>query len=449
MQCARTQTLLRIHPRCTGYANWPSRIRPGRLSSTTARCSPKAIAFASFFFPNEQWKSFASSPGAPPATRTVAQAAPLAANPTHPAPTPALAGYKQTEVLTPRRLLKVYTQLSKSRLTTLVVLTAMVGVALSPLPVTVPVLLSTAIGTTLCSASANTFNQIQEVPFDAQMARTRMRPLVRRAITPLHAAGFAVATGVAGPVVLWTMVNPATALLGLANIALYAGAYTWMKRTTIWNTWVGSVVGAIPPLMGWTACGGHLLPSAAHPVALHIPAFLSSVPAADLSLSVIDNPLAPFALFMLLFSWQFPHFNPLSHLMRESYAQGGYRMLSVVDPSKNARVSLRHSLLLIPICSLLMPISGLTTWAFALTSLVPNIICARAAWSWWRYGSEKQARALWHNMLWYLPVILGLLMFHKRGMEWTSWLGLKKTETDADATTDEERAGPEAKSSST
>lgn len=428
MQCARTQTLFRIYPRCTGTSNWPSRIRPGRFSSTIARSNPKTIAFASFFFPNEQWKSFASSPGAPPLPRTVAHAVPLASNPAHPAPTPALAGFKRTEVLTPRRLLKVYTQLSKSRLTTLIVLTAMAGVALSPLPVTVPVLLSTAIGTTLCSAAANTFNQIQEVPFDAQMARTRMRPLVRRAITPLHATGFAVATGIAGPVVLWTMVNPATAFLGLANIALYAGAYTWMKRTTIWNTWVGSVVGAIPPLMGWTACGGHLLPSAEHSIALHLPTFLSSVPGVELS--VIDNPLAPFALFMLLFSWQFPHFNPLSHLMRESYAQGGYKMLSVVDPGKNALVSLRHCLLLIPICSLLMPISGLTTWAFALTSLVPNVICARAAWGWWKYGGEKQARVLWHNMLWYLPVILGLMMFHKRGMEWLSWFGLKKAEAD-------------------
>lgn len=426
MHCGHTTSVLRISRTCA--VSWPNtrtRIRPVRFTtSSTARSNPKSILFTSFFFPNDLWKSFSPVSSIRPtlSTRNVAQTASFVPNV---APSPLSASsLKQTEVLTPRRLLKVYTQLAKSRLTTLVVLTAMAGVALSPLPVTVPVLLSTAVGTTLCSASANAFNQIQEVPFDAQMARTRNRPLVRRAISPVHATGFAVATGIAGPVVLWTMVNLPTAILGLTNIALYAGAYTWLKRTSIWNTWVGSVVGAVPPLMGWTACGGHLLPSAEHPITLYLPSMLSSVACVDLS--AIDNPLAPFALFMLLFSWQFPHFNPLSHLMRESYAQAGYKMLSVVEPTKNALVSLRHGLLLVPICSVLVPISGLTTWAFALTSLVPNVICARAAWTWWKYGGEKQARALWHNMLWYLPVILGLMMFHKRGMDWTSWLGIRK-----------------------
>ena len=322
-------------------------------------------------------------------------------------------------MLTPRKLLKVYSQLAKSRLTTLVVLTAMASVALSPLPATVPVLLSTAVGTALCSASANTLNQIQEVPYDAQMARTRMRPLVRKAISPSHASGFAAATGVLGPTLLWTMVNPTTAVLGVANIALYAGAYTWMKRTSIWNTWVGAVVGAIPPLMGWTACGGQLLPSSSYPMELFLPSFLTSVSTVDLSL--VDNPLAPFALFMLLFSWQFPHFNSLSHLVRGSYAQAGYHMLSVISPSKNSLVSLRHALILGSVCSVLIPISGLTTWTFALTSFIPNVVGIRAAWAFWKLGGEKQARAVWQHSLWYLPVILGLMMFHKQGMDWMSW----------------------------
>ncbi|KAJ6448181.1 hypothetical protein C8R47DRAFT_1269988 [Mycena vitilis] len=75
------------------------------------------------------------------------------------------------------------------------------------------------------------------------------------AITPLHAAGSALATGVSRPLILWAMVNPTTAVLGVSNIALYAGVYTWMKRKSIYNTWVGAIVGALPPLMGWAACG--------------------------------------------------------------------------------------------------------------------------------------------------------------------------------------------------
>ncbi|KAF7334256.1 Protoheme IX farnesyltransferase, mitochondrial [Mycena sanguinolenta] len=335
------------------------------------------------------------------------------------------AQYRHVQAISPPQLLKLYGQLSKSRLSLLVVLTAMSGVALSPLHVTVPTLLSTAAGTALCSASANTLNQLQEVPFDAQMARTRMRPLVRRAITPLHATGFAVATGISGPLILWAMVNPTTALLGASNIALYAGLYTWMKRKTIYNTWVGSVVGALPPLMGWTACGGQLFPSSSYPIHLFLPPFLSAGP---VDLALIDNALAPLAFFMLLFSWQFPHFNGLSHLVRASYAQAGYRMLAVLSPRKNALVALCHAVLLIPICSVLIPLSGLTTWTFAFTSLVPNGICTFAAWQFWRVGGEKEARLMFRHSLWYLPVMMALMMLHKQGVDWAKWLGISEDE---------------------
>ncbi|KAH7884586.1 UbiA prenyltransferase family-domain-containing protein [Phlebopus sp. FC_14] len=270
----------------------------------------------------------------------------------HPRKYTSLPSFRETAVLTPKRLLGVYAQLAKTRLTVLVVLTATSGVALSPLPTTLPILLSTAVGTALCSASANTLNQLQEVPYDAQMARTRQRPLVRRAISPLHATGFAIFTGIAGPTLLWSMTNPLTAVLGVANIGLYAGLYTWLKRKSIFNTWVGAVVGAIPPLMGWTACGGKLLPTDQYPIHVFLPSFLSQPP---VDLSMIDNPLGALALFMLLYSWQFPHFNSLSHIVRASYAQAGYRMLSVLSPQKNALVGLRHTILLVPICSILFP----------------------------------------------------------------------------------------------
>lgn len=99
-------------------------------------------------------------------------------------------------------------------------------------------------------------------------------------------------------------------------------------------------------------------------------------------------------------------------------------MLSVINPSKNALVSLRHTLLLLPICSVLAPLSGLTTWTFALTALLPNAICVRAAWRFWRRGGESEAKTVFHHSLWYLPVILGLMMVHKQGMDWLQWMGL-------------------------
>lgn len=345
-------------------------------------------------------------------------------------PPPHVTEYKPVPVLTPTRLLKAYSQLSKTRLTTLMTLTAMAGVALSPLPATIPVLLGTAVGTALCSASANAINQIVEVPFDAQMPRTRNRPLVRRIITPLHAAGFAAVSGVAGPAILLTMVNPFTAALGAFNIFLYAGVYTPLKRIHVVNTWVGAVVGAIPPVMGWTACNGHVLPTSAHPLTIHPPPFLADLTAIPSSLlahtpDALDNPLSALALFLLLFSWQFPHFNALSRMVRTSYAQGGYKMLSVTNPDKNTLVSLRHTILLGGICSILTPLAGLTTWTFAVTSLIPNAIFLRSAWRFRRTGGEKEARRLFHDSLWWLPVIMGLMMFHKQGITWMEWLGLK------------------------
>ena len=333
-----------------------------------------------------------------------------------------LSSYKPVPPLTFSRLMKAYGQLAKSRLTSLVVLTSMSGVALSPFPTTVSVLLATAMGTALCSASANAINQLAEVPFDAQMARTRMRPLVRGAISSTHATGFAIATGLAGPAILATFCNPVAALLGIANIGLYAGVYTSLKRSSVVNTWVGSVVGGIPPLIGWTACGGRLFPSSTYPIEFFLPPFLSDL-TTTIPLEHIDNPLSALALFCLAFSWQFPHFNPLAYTVRDSYAQAGYKMLAVTNPSLNALVSLRHAGTLVGICSVLVPLSGLTTWTFAITSLIPNAFLSKAAWKFWRIGTEKEAKTLFHTSLWYLPVVLALMMFHKQEMDWLEFIG--------------------------
>ncbi|KZW02873.1 protoheme IX farnesyltransferase, partial [Exidia glandulosa HHB12029] len=340
-----------------------------------------------------------------------------------------LATMKPVPALTAPRTLKVYAELSKARLTVLNVLAAMTAVALSPLPATVPVLLATAAGTALCSAAANATNQISEVPYDAQMARTRMRPLVRRAIKPLHAAGFAVTCGIAGPAILWNFASPLAGAIGAGTMMLYAFVYTPLKRRSILNTWVGAVVGAAPPLIGWTAVGGALVPSAVHPALVYpppgteslLPVLEQYVPylhyATDWPFSS-GNPLSGLALFAFMFSWQFPHFNPLAHVNREAYTLAGYKMLSVISPSRNAAVSLRHTVLLVAMSSTLVPLSGLTTWAFAITSLVPNAVLLHGAVKYWRTRSDQHARRLFHLGLIYLPIVLGLMMLHKEGSEW-------------------------------
>ncbi len=253
-------------------------------------------------------------------------------------PSTTFSSYRPVPPLTTSTLPKLYKQLSKSRLTFLVVLTGMAGYALCPASLTVasavssPVttLLALTLGMTLCSAAANALNQLVEAPYDAQMPRTRQRPLPSRSVTPLHAFSFASASALSGVGLLATMVNPLTAFLGAANVVLYSFTYTPLKRVSIANTWVGAIVGALPPLMGWAACTS----------TLHL-----------------SSDLGGWALAALLFAWQFPHFNSLAHTLRAEYARGGYRMMAVTNPSLNRRVSLRYAVALLPICTVMMPLS--------------------------------------------------------------------------------------------
>lgn len=296
------------------------------------------------------------------------------------------AGYRSLSQLNSTTLPKIYRQLAKAQLTFLVTLTAMAGYALCPASLatstSVTTLLAMTTGTALCSASANALNQLVESPYDAQMPRTRNRPLPTRSVTPLHAATFATLCG-AGGVGALAAINPLTAFLGFSNIALYAGMYTPLKRVSIVNTWVGSLVGALPPLMGWAACTGTLN-------------LLTDMPA--------------WTLAALLFAWQFPHFNSLSHSLSKEYARGGYKMMSVTNPSLNKRTSLRYAIALLPICSLWLPWTGVVHWSYALLSAPINASLIYAAFAFWRKGGEKQARFCFWASLIHLPAILLLAM---------------------------------------
>jgi hypothetical protein len=193
-----------------------------------------------------------------------------------------------------RRLPAYYLMLSKSRLTLLVTITAAAGYGLAPGPFDPATFAIATMGTGLVSCAANSVNQFLEIPFDSQMNRTKNRVLVRGLLTPRHAMSFAAVSAASGIGLLYTFVNPLTAALGAFNLILYTSVYTPMKRVSIANTWVGSVVGAIPPMMGWTACTGTLDPGC-------------------------------LILAGILYTWQFPHFNSLSWNLRPDYSKAGYR----------------------------------------------------------------------------------------------------------------------------
>ncbi|KAH6692898.1 UbiA prenyltransferase family-domain-containing protein [Leptodontidium sp. MPI-SDFR-AT-0119] len=315
-----------------------------------------------------------------------------------------------------RRLIPVLLSLSKPRLSVLVVLTACASYSLYPVPeLLLPsatdtpslsplTLLFLTTGTTLCAASANAFNMLYEPKWDALMSRTRNRPLVRGLISTRGAAIFAILAGIGGTTALYFGVNPTVSFLGALNIALYAGVYTPLKRVSVMNTWIGAIVGGIPPLMGWAAAAGQ---SATH---------------GDWrELLLGEQNIGGWLLAGLLVAWQFPHFMSLSWSIREEYKNAGYKMLCWVNPARNARVGLRYSLLFFPICIGLCYFN-VTEWSFAVASAPVNIYLLREAVRFWKLeGHKGSARGLFWASVWHLPMVMILAMVEKKGMWQRVW----------------------------
>nr|CAG4648068.1 EOG090X09NT [Moina brachiata] len=284
--------------------------------------------------------------------------------------------------LTTSKLTKHYSSLSKFRLTGLVVCSAVTGYAMAPPPTDLTTLTLCLVGTALTSASANTINQFFEVPFDSQMARTSNRVLVQGLLSPLHAATFAAITGASGLAILYFGVNGLCASLGALTLGLYTLVYTPMKRTSIANTWIGSVVGALPPLMGYAGCTGYI----------------------DSSAMILAG---------ILYAWQFPHFNALSWNLRSDYSRAGYRMMCVTDPAICRSTTLRYTASLVGICTA-APALGLTTWMFALDSLPINAYFLYLAWQFYRNSDSSSSRKLFRMSLAHLPIVMILMLIHKK-----------------------------------
>ncbi|XP_058799217.1 protoheme IX farnesyltransferase, mitochondrial [Phymastichus coffea] len=282
----------------------------------------------------------------------------------------------------PTKLHKYCLMLSKIRLTSLVVITAMGGYAIAPGAFELYSFLACSAGTGLVSAAANAINQSMEVPYDAQMARTKNRVLVRGLLAPGHAITFAAISGMAG-IALLAQVNTLTAILGGANFLLYTSIYTPMKRISILNTWVGSIVGAVPPLMGWAGCVGSI---------------------ADPGAWIMSG---------ILFAWQFPHFNALSWNLRPDYTKAGYRMMAVSNPDLCRRTSFRYTVVLTAL-SYLAPVLDVTHWWFALASTPLNAYFLYLAWEFNKEGDAKTSRRLFRFSLIHLPILMTLMLISKK-----------------------------------
>jgi protoheme IX farnesyltransferase len=276
-------------------------------------------------------------------------------------------------------------ELTKPRITTMVVFTALVGFAVAgPSPLWTDLLAAALVGTGLVAAGASALNQVLERDTDALMLRTRTRPVPSGRILPGEARRFGALLTAAGLGLLLCRCGPLAAAVALATWASYLFVYTPLKRRTPLATLVGAVPGALPPVIGWAAASASLDPGA-------------------------------FLLFAILFLWQVPHFLAIAWLYRDDYARAGFPMLPVIDRegSFTARQAVLHclALLLVSLAPFAAGLAGPAYLAGAFLLGTALTLCAvRLA----RERDLVSARGLFLASVLYLPALSSLLLAARR-----------------------------------
>ena len=278
----------------------------------------------------------------------------------------------------------VFADLVKARLTTLVLLTTLVGFYAGWRgAMNFALMFHTLLGTALVAAGAAALNQLLEREYDAKMRRTADRPLPSGRLQPTTVMIFGGVCSVAGLLYLSLLVNLITSVIGAVTLVSYLFIYTPLKRVTWANTLVGAIPGALPPLMGWTAARGELSGEG-------------------------------WTLFAILFFWQLPHFFAIAWMYRDEYAKAGFIMLPNVDAdgSRTAQqaVSNTFALLAVSICPFVFGMSGKIYLAGALLLGAGFLFCGI---QFARQLTLARARQLFFASIIYLPLLLALMAWDK------------------------------------
>jgi heme o synthase len=241
----------------------------------------------------------------------------------------------------------------------------------------------TLLGTGILAIGAFALNQAIEKEYDKLMVRTRLRPIPTERVGKTVALVFGGICFFTGTAYLWLQVNVLTAVLGALTLILYAAVYTPMKRWSSLNTLVGAIPGALPPLMGWTAVQGNL-------------------------------GMGGMILAAILFFWQLPHFLALALMYKDDYRLGGFKMLSVTDPTGEAcyRHIIVQTLILI-LVSLFPFVFRLAGPLYLATALIGGGYFMFSAILLWRRRDRSAARAVFFTSLAYLPVLLLVMAWDK------------------------------------
>ncbi|MFZ0829142.1 MAG: heme o synthase [Verrucomicrobiia bacterium] len=300
------------------------------------------------------------------------------------------------EILSPaaiaeKSLVSVIADLIKARLTTLVLLTTLVGFYIGWRgPMNFMLMFHLLAGTALVASGASALNQLLEREYDARMRRTQNRPLPSGRLQPATVMIFGGVCATLGLIYLALAVNLLTSVIGAVTFVSYLFIYTPLKRVTWLNTAIGAVPGALPPMMGWTAARGELSGEG-------------------------------WALFAIMAFWQIPHFMAIAWIYRDEYAKAGFKMLSVVDPDglRTGQQAVSHTLalLIVSLFPVLFNMAGTYYLVGALVLGAGYLWCAIQFSRQLRHARADltltRARQLFLASIIYLPLLLAVMVWDK------------------------------------
>jgi len=298
-----------------------------------------------------------------------------AMKPQNPAATPAAARRNA------RTLAREYFELTKPRVVSLIMFTAVVGMFLSTpsgLPL-MPFLLGT-LGIALASASAAAINHILDLRFDIGMIRTSRRPLPTGVLTTREALIFALILGVVSMAVLVLWVNVLTAVLTFISLIGYSVVYTvYLKHATPQNIVIGGAAGAAPPVLGWTAITGHVAPDA-------------------------------LLLFLIIFLWTPPHFWALALYREKEYAKVGIPMLPVTHGRQFTQLQILLYTILLAAVTIMPFATHMSGWLYLLGTVILDAGFLYYAVRLYRNYSDELARKTFRYSINYLSALFALLL---------------------------------------
>lgn len=284
-----------------------------------------------------------------------------------------------------REKLLAFFELTKPRIAFMLVLTAAASFYLGTVgKFDVILFVNAMLGITLLAFGVATLNQYWERETDILMKRTASRPIPTEKVSPNEALMFGILLCLGAETYLFFLVNALTAVLGIVVIVGYVFLYTPLKTRTSASTAIGALPGAMPPLMGWTAAANEIT-------------------------------LGAWALFALLFLWQFPHFLAIAWMYKDEYAKAGIKMLPVVEPEGKitAQQIVIFTIILLPI-SVAPYFLGFAGLIYLVGSIVLGVWFLKSSIEMARAKTVEKARKLLLVSVIYLPLLFALMVVNNK-----------------------------------